>query len=249
LEAQVLRTILVSLVFLLVFTVAPSASRLDAEGIVFQTDMYGTENIPPVTTVSYGFVRFFFNDDRSAAEYNVDVKGYDGGQVLGADIHRGARGVNGPAVKHLADGGFIVTGGRTTFSEQDLKDMAAGLWYVSLKSVDHPEGALRGQIVLPAGFSPGSSGPPAGIPPLPGLPVEGVRPAPPAPAAPIPVVPSSPPPEAVSDPSPTVELDTPAPVAIIPAAPPAPPVTAPAPASPPVPIFRPPNTGSGGLRN
>ena len=184
--------------------------------------MYGTENVPAVTTVSYGFVRFFFNDARTAADYTVDVKGYNGAQVTSADIHRGARGVNGPAVKHLADGGFIVTGGRTTFSQQDLQDMAAGLWYVSLKTVDHPEGALRGQIVLPAGFMPASPPPVEPVTQLPAVeaPVETVPveeqslPPPNQPVAPL-SVPSSLPPPADS-----AQVRS---------------------------IFRPPNTGDGGL--
>jgi hypothetical protein len=184
--------------------------------------MYGTENVPAVTTVSYGFVRFFFNDARTAADYTVDVKGYNGAQVTSADIHRGARGVNGPVVKHLADGGFIVTGGRTTFSQQDLQDMAAGLWYVSLKTVDHPEGALRGQIVLPAGFMPAS-------PPR-------VEPAAQHPAIEAPV-------EAAPDEDESLPpRSQPLPPPSVPSSPPSPAESAPARS-----IFRPPNTGDGGL--
>ena len=212
----------VLLVLLLALGSTPASHPVGAETLVFQTDMYGTENIPAVTTVSYGFVRFFFNDARTAADYTVDVKGYNGTQVTSADIHRGARGVNGPVVKHLADGGFIVTGGRTTFSQQDLQDMAAGLWYVSLKTVDHPEGALRGQIVLPAGFMPASSPRVEPVAQLPALeaPVEtersGDESLPPVnqPLAPS-SVPSSPPPSTDNAPARS--------------------------------IFRPPNTGDGGL--
>jgi hypothetical protein len=206
------------LLLVLIATTAPSASPLQAETLVFQTDMYGTENMPAVTTVAYGFVRFFFNDARTTADYTVDVKGYNGTQVTGADIHRGAKGVNGPVVKHLADGGFIVTGGRATFSEEELREMAAGRWYVSLKTVDHPEGALRGQIVPPAGFLPSSTAqePPASPPSGP------TREAPP----PVTSLPS--------------ELEP----AEEPVAPALPPVTEAAPARS---IFRPPNTGDGGL--
>ena len=221
-----------------IFRPVPS---LQAEGIVFQTDMYGTENIPSVTTVAYGFVRFFFNDARTAADYTVDVKGYNGSQVTGADIHRGARGSNGPVVKHLADGGFIVTGGRASFSAQELQEMAAGLWYVSLKTVDYPDGALRGQIVLPAGFTPGSTGPAPGIPPLPGLPVEGQPPGYVAPSPPEVVAPPAPAPgvEAIRvSPEPAVDLSVPPPA-------PAPSFTDAAAIA--GGIIRPPNTGSGGL--
>ena len=250
---------------LIAISVATPANPARAEPIVFQTDMYGTENVPSVTTVAYGFVRFFFNDARTAADYTVDVKGYNGSQVTGADIHRGARGVNGPVVKHLADGGFIVTGGRASFSEQDLADMAAGLWYVSVKTVDLPDGALRGQIVLPAGFTPGSSGPAAGIPPLPGLPVAS---APAVPPAPPPAVQAPPPavvvqaeperdsePEAYLEPEPELVVSSQepqaAPASAVPQSPPPRSPAVPAPSgssqSTSAGIIRPPSTGSAGL--
>jgi hypothetical protein len=114
--------------------------------------MYGTEHVPAVRTQAWGFVRWFFNEQKTEADYTVDVKGLSGNIVSGADVHRGAKGVNGPAIRHLADGGFIVTSGHMRFSTADLNEMAAGNWYVVLKSVEFPNGELRGQVVLPPGF-------------------------------------------------------------------------------------------------
>jgi hypothetical protein len=141
----------VTVVFSSLLLTAPSAH---ADLAIVQTDIYGSEEMPPVDTLAYGFVRFFFNDDRSAADYTVDVKGLATGLVLGADLHRGAAGENGPVIKNLARGGFIVTSGRLHLSDDDLGEILDGMWYVSLKTVDHPEGELRGQIQLPEGFIP-----------------------------------------------------------------------------------------------
>ena len=116
--------------------------------------MFCTEQVPPVETTAYGFVRFFFNEAGTAADYTVDVKGVSNNLVLGADIHRGAPGENGPVVKHLADGDFIVTSGRLTLTPDELQKMANGSWYVSLKTVHHPEGEMRGQIMLPPDLLP-----------------------------------------------------------------------------------------------
>ncbi len=128
------------------------ASKAKAQTLTVQINMYGDAQVPPVETTTWGFVRFLFDDDRSAAIYIVDVKGIPGGAIIGADIHRGAPGENGPVVFHLTDGNFIVTSGEMTFSAQDLAEMEAGSWYVSLKTFDFPNGELRGQIVLPANF-------------------------------------------------------------------------------------------------
>lgn len=156
-----------SLVVMAGLSSRPSETR--AASFVFETQMFGTEQVPPVNTVGWGFFRFFFNEDRSAADVTVDIKGLAGGAVISADIHRGAPGTNGPVVKHLADGGYIVTSARVTFTAAELQEMASGNWYISLKTVDNPNGELRGQILPPAGFLPTPATPtPAPQEPAPG---------------------------------------------------------------------------------
>jgi hypothetical protein len=137
-----------------------------AEPFIVEIGMFGNQQVPPVQTVAYGFVRFFFDESRLNADYTVDVKGLSTNLVTGADIRRGARGVEGPVVKHLADGGFIVTAGKLKLTQAELEEMLTGNWYVELRSLQNPEGELRGQITLPAGFLPAP--PEAPTPPPPG---------------------------------------------------------------------------------
>ena len=138
-----------------------SASETKAADFVFETQMFGTEQVPAVETVGWGFFRFFFNEDRSSADVTIDIKGLAGATVISADIHRGQPGSNGPVVKHLADGDYIVTAAKVTFTRAELQEMAAGGWYISLKTIDHPDGALRGQIRPPADFLPSPTPVPA----------------------------------------------------------------------------------------
>jgi hypothetical protein len=138
---------------------ARSPSATNAAAYVFETRMYGENQVPPVETVGWGFFRFFFNEDRSAADVTVDIKGLAGDAIISADIHRGAPGQNGPVVKHLADGGYIVTAAHVTFTKADLQEMASGAWYISLKTELHPNGELRGQIMPPADFLPSPPAP------------------------------------------------------------------------------------------
>lgn len=145
-------------ILLLLAASSPTTSQTaTAAPFIMETYMYGDQQLPPINTVVYGFVRFFFNDSRTEAEYTVDVKGINGTNVTSADLHRGAKGVRGPVVRHLADGGFITTGGRMSFTQADLNEMAAGNYYVTLSTTEHPDGAIRGQIVLPANFFPGQA--------------------------------------------------------------------------------------------
>ena len=123
-----------------------------AATLVFQADMCPGTITPPCTnSVTYGFVRFFFNDARTEADYTVDVKGLSNSLVTGADLYSGPLG-RGTLVKHLADGGFIVAAGHMSFTPASWASMAAGDWYVQVSSTLNPDGAMRGVIVLPPSF-------------------------------------------------------------------------------------------------
>jgi hypothetical protein len=127
--------------------------QAQAAPLVFQADMYPRNVVPPVNdAISYGFVRFFFNDARTEADYTVDVKGLSNSLVSGADLYAGLPGTRGTLVRHLADGGFIVTAGHMSFTPANWASMAAGEWYVQVTSTLNPEGAMRGPILLPPGF-------------------------------------------------------------------------------------------------
>jgi hypothetical protein len=147
------------LVGALLVALASGTTRAGAESLVFENPTSGSQVVPPVVTNLRGFVRFFFNEDRSQAMVTIDVQGIDGGGVLGADIHRAAPGSNGPLVMHLADGGFIVIGVTIRLTPAQLEEMASGVWYVVVRTVRHPQGELRGQIIVPPGFLPREEAP------------------------------------------------------------------------------------------
>jgi hypothetical protein len=144
----------------MLFLLHAGGSTSTAEPIVLQIDMYGENVVPPVDTHAWGFVRFFFNDDRTEANYTVDIKGYSNSAVTGADIRRGAPGENGPVVFHLTDGDFIVTSGRLTLTPGQLQQFVSGDWYVTLTTTFNPEGEVRGQIIVPDGFVPAGAASP-----------------------------------------------------------------------------------------
>ena len=149
------RCLILSLVVLaLVLGAAPAGRQAKAVAYIFQTDMTGAENVPAVETHAWGFFRFYFSDDRTEADVTLDVKGRDQTQLVGADIHRGPPGANGPVVLHLSDGGFIATAVHIKLTPEQLREMASGQWYASMKTTLHPDGELRGQILPPPDFLP-----------------------------------------------------------------------------------------------
>jgi hypothetical protein len=150
------RLLLLIPVFALLHFTGPASGQ---NPYTLQINMYGEQSVPPVDSPAWGFVRFFFNEDRTRADYTVDLKGYSNSVVLGADIHRGAPGQNGPVVIHLADADFIVTSGRLELTRAQVEEFASGNWYVTIKTTFYPEGEIRGQILVPPNFLPGAPAP------------------------------------------------------------------------------------------
>jgi hypothetical protein len=144
--------LVLALTLLLAAAFVRDGSQTRAASYVFETEMYGSNVVPPVNTVAWGFFRFFFSGDRLSADVSVDVKGISAGQVTSADIRRGTAGTNGPVVKHVADGNYLVTSGRIRLTRAELDEMAAGQWYITLSTQNHPGGELRGQIQPPPDF-------------------------------------------------------------------------------------------------
>jgi hypothetical protein len=150
------RIFFLAVILAVLWLAAPLGATANAP-FVFQTDMFGSNVVPPVQTGAWGFVRFFFNEDRTEADYTVDVKGLSDSLVSGADLRFGPPGVQGPVVRHLADGNFIVTSGRLRLNAAELADFVAGNYYVVLYTKEHPDGELRGQVYVPGGFVPGTA--------------------------------------------------------------------------------------------
>lgn len=135
----------------------PGSAAGDA-AYVLQINLYGDNVVPPVDTHSYGFVRFFFNEDRTEADVTLDVKGYSNTAVTGVTIREGAPGENGPLIKTLSDGDFIVTSVHISLTPAELEKFASGNWYLTLTTVYNPEGEMRGQIVVPPDFLTATGG-------------------------------------------------------------------------------------------
>ncbi len=141
-------------------------------GPEFQADLLGASEVPPVDTATEGRFEIKFNEDFTAAEFEVEV--FDGIAITQAHLHCAPAGVNGPVVVFLfgnVPGGFDVDGdlaeftitdaniaavnadctnaiGRDINTLADLADAAAdGLIYANVHSVAHPGGEVRGQLV------------------------------------------------------------------------------------------------------
>lgn len=132
------------------------------------TQLSGSEEVPPVSTETSGEFSIEFNDDADRAEYSLDV--FDGEDITAAHLHCAEEGENGPIVVTLytsssasgTDVDGLLAEAEIVDSEVEeagedcddpITDVASledaiedGIVYVNVHNVEHPAGLIRGQL-------------------------------------------------------------------------------------------------------
>lgn len=131
----------------------------------FVAELSGGNEAPPVSTTATGVAKFQLSSDGRSLSYQINVTNINA--VIGAHIHSGKQGVNGPVVAGLFNpnmsgpptgkvNGLLAKGVINSTSLQgpltghpiiDLVHLIAGHGaYVNVHTQQHQNGELRGQI-------------------------------------------------------------------------------------------------------
>jgi hypothetical protein len=142
--------------------VATATTQSYAQNEKYRAKLDGNNEVPPVNTTSEGVINF--KTKSGMMTWKMNVTGIT--DPTGAHIHKGKIGENGDIVvdllkvsKHSDTPKGMTMRGNVTDSSltgsmagqtiADLKTaMANGDTYINLKTQDHPDGLLRGQIKL-----------------------------------------------------------------------------------------------------
>lgn len=110
-----------------------------------QIRLYGSNEIPPVTTSAEGSGTINVQPDRSVTA-TVSVWGMT---PTAAHIHEGAKGANGPVIVGFvkaSDNAFVAPAG-AKLTESQYASYKAGNLYVNVHSAKNPGGEVRAQLV------------------------------------------------------------------------------------------------------
>ena len=109
-----------------------------------QVILYGTNEVPPITTSAYGTGTVNITTDRRvAATVNALYM-----TATAAHIHEGAAGANGPVIvpfTKISDNVFVAPEG-AKLTDAQYESYKAGKLYVNVHSAKHPGGEVRAQI-------------------------------------------------------------------------------------------------------
>lgn len=147
-------------------TPASAASMMDDR--MFKTALSGSEEVPATTSTAQGIAHFTISPDNKELHYSVIVHNLE--NAVGAHLHCAPRGQNGPVVATLFSTtnphdvhGELATG---KIMEDDIsvagmgcspsirtlahlaQAMREGRIYANVHTVQHPDGDIRGQVML-----------------------------------------------------------------------------------------------------
>jgi hypothetical protein len=130
-----------------------------AMGQSFIADLSGANEVPPVDTEASGTVEAELDGLELTLTGSFDGLESDYNAEVGSHIHEGAADANGPVIIPLvptldADnrgGTFEAADNTFTLTQEQADDLAAGLLYVNIHTVDNPSGEIRGQLLEATG--------------------------------------------------------------------------------------------------
>ena len=144
---------LVALFALLLVAAAPATAQS------FTADLAGANEVPPVDTEASGTVEAELDGLELTLSGSFDGLESDYNADIGSHIHAGAADENGPVIIPLAPtldadnrgGTFEAANNTFTLTQQQADDLAAGLLYVNIHTIDNPSGEIRGQLLEAGG--------------------------------------------------------------------------------------------------
>jgi len=120
-----------------------------AQPIAFEIVAAGAEVVPAVITGSIARARFTFNPATNELTYAITLTGLKADDVLFANIHRAAKGQNGPIAMIVSNRGFQQVSGAQVLSNADRRSLMSGNLYLSIATRKNRAGGLRAQLTVP----------------------------------------------------------------------------------------------------
>jgi hypothetical protein len=113
----------------------------------YSAQLTAAAQVPPDTSVGTGTFTATLNSETRTFSYTLRFEGLTG-PATAAYVHGpAARGVNAGVVIPLGINPVSAVYGSETLTDDQMKQLEAGLWYVAVHTSAHPGGEIRGQIV------------------------------------------------------------------------------------------------------
>jgi hypothetical protein len=117
-----------------------------AAGISFKASLTGAEETPPTTTKGKGAVTASYDAASKTLTWTITYSGLTG-PATAAHFHGPAKaGAKAPPVVPISGDLKSPIKGKASLTDQQAKDLQAGMWYFNVHTDKFPDGEIRGQL-------------------------------------------------------------------------------------------------------
>jgi CHRD domain len=120
----------------------------DAHLEAFKSQLTGMNQVPPVGTSATGIAYGMLDKNTLLFRWKLSFTGLSG-PAIGANFH-GPAGIGSNATSTISLKTPVKSPleGQATLTQMQAADLLAGKWYLSVKTSTHPQGEIRGQMIL-----------------------------------------------------------------------------------------------------
>lgn len=113
---------------------------------IFEANLTGAQEVPPVSTGGSGQAEVQFNVNTNMAKWKVTHSGLSG-PATGAHIHGPAGpGQNAGILIPFTGNLNAMIQGEARLTPQQVNELMSGQWYVNVHTARYPAGEIRGQL-------------------------------------------------------------------------------------------------------
>jgi len=123
-----------------------SAATASAEVVKLQSDLKGSNEVPPNTSSGSGKAEATYDTDTKALTYTITFAGLSG-PAMGAHFHGPSEAGKNAGIALPFKTVQSPIQGTATLTEAQAADLLAGKWYANIHTAQNPGGELRGQMM------------------------------------------------------------------------------------------------------
>jgi len=123
-----------------------SALAASAQIVNLKAELKGSNEVPPLSVAGSGQVTATFDPATKKLSWKGSLANLTAAPTM-AHFHGPAEPTRNAGVQVTIPNPGASFSGEATLTDQQMRDLLAGMWYVNIHTAAHPAGEVRGQLI------------------------------------------------------------------------------------------------------